>query len=250
MPDLKNPILKIERARDHLEALDDELNTFYATNPCEVTSHEFPDDDKYVIRLKLTVAPSHLSVVFADAIYCMRSALDQLAWQLALTGTDTPFRRTEFPVCHELTAENEARIRNVLQDVPGPAADVIRSLQPYHRGTAYKEDPLWRIDTLCNFDKHRGIPVHSTFVAFQVPAIVDVEDCKPEQIGEGEFILALPMSVKAQMERAQNPKAGVAFGSQEEQIMVNPQDAVAMLEYVRDAVIERFGEFFPTATVG
>ena len=40
-------------------------------------------------------------------------------------------------------------------DMPCEAIAVIKSLQPYQRGNAFRDHPLWHLNELSNIDKHR-----------------------------------------------------------------------------------------------
>jgi hypothetical protein len=58
--------------------------------------------DEHVVRLKADPTPVVLSLVIGDALYAMRSALDQLAFQLAETHTGplstADAKKVEFPI--------------------------------------------------------------------------------------------------------------------------------------------------------
>ena len=94
-----------------------------------MTAEDYPQESLYLIRIHLTIPPKRLGLIAADTLYCLRSALDQLAWQLALLTTATPYDRTEFPI---FTAENNTRFVEFTQNIPATAVAAIEALQPYH----------------------------------------------------------------------------------------------------------------------
>ena len=241
-PDLRNPRLKIVRAKEHLDALDAELRTFYDSGACVMTTEAYPDQEAYVLRLRMKPPPPRLGLLAGDVFYCLRSALDQLAWQLALLTTDDPYRLTEFPVFSVDNADTQQQIRRATQDIPPLAVEQIKLLQPYHSGEAYKDDPLWQLNRLCNIDKHRLIPVHSMFAEFHVPVVPGLS---PQRLTNGDFIIVLPPSMKEQMERAPRPRAGVAFGSQSEGVAIDPEGLSRICKHVQENVIPRFVPFLP-----
>jgi hypothetical protein len=53
---------------------------------------------EYVIRGKVTKPTGEIGVIAGDAVHNLRSALDHLAWQLALLNTAKPHPRTQFPI--------------------------------------------------------------------------------------------------------------------------------------------------------
>jgi hypothetical protein len=48
---------------------------------------------------------------------------------------------------------------------PASARSRIESLQPFHRGASYKDDPLWKLNELNNTDKHRTLIVTALTLA-------------------------------------------------------------------------------------
>ncbi len=64
--------------------------------------------------------------------------------------------------------------------VPAKAISRVKELQPYHRGKAFKSDPLWRLNFLWNTDKHRSMALHSleSDVIFHVERGVPIEERK------------------------------------------------------------------------
>jgi hypothetical protein len=62
-----------------------------------------------------------------------------------------------------------------IQGIDPTAQTIIESLQPYHRGASYRDDPLWRLHELARIDKHRLLHVVAwEFVGFGL----DLDNCR------------------------------------------------------------------------
>jgi len=95
--------LKLGRANRHAEGFNREVRIFFDKKPYLLLPNAQPDIGKYSYRIKVRreFPTDSLGLVLGDAIHCYRSALDHVAWQLALGYSpnipdgDT---RTQFPV--------------------------------------------------------------------------------------------------------------------------------------------------------
>jgi hypothetical protein len=183
-----------------------------------------------------------LGLIASDAVTNLRFALDHLTWQLALTRTKTPFDRTEFPIEKEWGPKNRARFKKALQSVPTPAVDLIQELQPYHRGQAAVEHPLWLLDQLCNIAKHVVVPVQGTMIEFKLPKD---DRTRLWMLNNGTTLVFIPKDIKPQVDLAPKPAGGVTFGYIEREIVVNPRQLADIYDFVTKDVIPRFTGFFP-----
>ena len=119
-----------------------------------------------------------LGVLIGDFLHNLRSCLDNLAYSLAASYTsplpDDLADSSEFPIFGDEnragnTSVGSAMFHHVTRSgdpVPGSGLHKIRGwhpdaqttvegLQPYYRGTAYREDLLWLLHDLDRIDKHR-----------------------------------------------------------------------------------------------
>src|SRR5437870_1326822 len=88
--------MKLIRADEHLEALNDAVEAFLAIHPYEVVTEK--DIPARTYRAKLIhrhPPPGRLLMIIGDVLYNLRSALDHIAWCLAGQRADM---RTEFPI--------------------------------------------------------------------------------------------------------------------------------------------------------
>jgi hypothetical protein len=121
----------------------------------------------YVSRVEPT--PTFFATITGDAIENLRSALDHLAYQLFLVGTNgtTGGRHVYFPIDRDIAEYRRnlpRRTRGMRQD----AIDTLNAIEPYKGG---KGHDLWVLHELNNLDKHRLlVTVGSAYQSFNVGA--------------------------------------------------------------------------------
>lgn len=148
---------KIERAGEHLERLDELVRTYLRNNPKLISVEFNPQNLFNIYRYKpLEDVPIMMSLLTGDAISNLRSSLEHLAWQLALTNVSAPSDKTGFPI---LRKPNEHVFNKMTRDIPAEACKIIKGLQPYHRGNGAEADPLWRLHALWTIEKHRHVTI-------------------------------------------------------------------------------------------
>lgn len=99
------------------------------------------------------------SVVVGDCVQNFRAALDHMAWQLSSVQERRSHpTRIEFPIFNDQARYQQDASRKIA-GIPAAAANVIESVQPYHRGAAFVEHPLWKLHELATIDKHRRLHI-------------------------------------------------------------------------------------------
>jgi hypothetical protein len=97
--------------------------------------------------------------IIGDAVHNLRSALDHLAWQLAVpSARATTPRRIEFPIfLDDPATDREIRgaLTKKLNCLRPESQAIIDGAQPYKTGD--RHHPLWLLQTLWNTDKHRTL---------------------------------------------------------------------------------------------
>ncbi len=163
--------LKIERAREHLKALRNETRAFVDSNPYRTFVEPDADTGEPVVRIGFARpgvrVPIRLGLIAGDIIHNLRTALDHLAWQLALAGSG-PGPRTQFAIFED--ADDYRRHEpQLLEGISEGHRARIEAVQPYHvrqliangGGLAGHHDPLITnlylasLGRLDNMDKHR-----------------------------------------------------------------------------------------------
>lgn len=157
--------MKASRADEHFKVLWGELSKWIESKPYSVIDYDDFEKAIHIYRIAVTRAPDVIPMLLGDFICCLRSSLDQLAWALShlppiRTFTEKEERQIQFPIFKLRDATYEAR-RNLF---PSTVAIVIDTLQPYLRGDAFRDDPLWQLNELWTMDKHRTIPVNSNSI--------------------------------------------------------------------------------------
>lgn len=241
-PSLKNPKLRVERAKEHLDVLYIKTREFLDAKPFKISKYEDIQHSLYVMKIHMTVIDLKLAIIAGDAIDNLRAALDHIAWQLALMNVKKPHARTSFPIIDKNTSENMRRFGYATRDIPADAINEIDALQPYHGGDAFKDDPLWKLDKLCNINKHRVIPAQGTALDFKIP-----KGIIPNIVGslDNGYIVTMPLAVKGKMEFAPTPIGDILLGSEVDGLSISIWELYKIYDFIRDSVFPRFTRFFP-----
>jgi hypothetical protein len=154
--------MKTRRAKFHLDQLESVVKDWIDSKPYTVAHYDNFQKAIHVCRIQDKLTPELVPMLIGDFVCCLRAALDQLAWALAhlppmRSFTEREERQIQFPI---------AKVRDNIYEIkraffPPAVASEIDTFQPYLRGNAFKDDPLWQLNELWTMDKHRAIPVNS-----------------------------------------------------------------------------------------
>ena len=149
---------KLYRAKEHMDAVADEVEAFINDgNPYEVVGQFEVDRHAWVERVKVNHDPPvRLGVLVGDWAHNLRSALDHLAYALTEYNGRTPTRKTQFPIIHR-PGDFKAAAKRCVSGLTDAQRERIDSAQPYKAGDAYKTHPLYGLAELSNADKHRVV---------------------------------------------------------------------------------------------
>lgn len=163
---------KLTRADEHLKLLDEAISAYLRGNPYRFVGEEHYEGEyhHWSIVLEVRELPPDLvwGPIIGDAVHNLRSALDHLAWQLALPTprAETP-NRIEFPVFLDSPAHDPGgTFTRKLKYLRREAHAVIEAAQPYKAGDLHH--PLWLLHRLWNTDKHRNL--HTAGFLFGTPS--------------------------------------------------------------------------------
>ncbi len=249
MSGLLDPYLKLGRAETHLKSLDVQLKAFQKENPYTITREDDLKTQRHILKTKLAEVPDDITLAVGDALYCMRASLDQLVWSLAKRcgGLVNP-SHTQFPNMEV----NNSRWRKVFdtqtRGVPDLAIEAIRSLQPYHRGVAFKAHLLWRLHALCNTDKHRRIPANGSEMTLWFPRAI--KELVTIETFDDYGITSVPLAMKDKLQFHPRITFQVNFGwgdaaTDPDSVSETSKDFWEMHDFIRDTVLPRFIRFFP-----
>jgi hypothetical protein len=168
--------LKIARAQQHLQHVNEQVRIWTETTLQTLSEESDTDDPRYQCAWIDTaeIDLQLLSLRVGDSLQCLRSGLDHLALELAtaftIPMTDVVEHGSEFPIHgdvdrHGNLGAGPSKWKSTCATKVGGMAPnaqaAIEALQPYHRGQAFDQDPLWRLAVLNNIDKHRILHVTS-----------------------------------------------------------------------------------------
>lgn len=170
--------LKLNRASYHLDRLEAEVREWRERETHRYVSHFDRESGKHLVHIRFPEpVPAEFRLTIGDCLHNLRSALDNLAYELAVrhhgsSPLPEPFdRRSEFPIFGDREWTTRER-RNKIGRIHPRAQAIIKRLQPHNRGDEFASDPLWMLHELNNMDKHRA--PHITQVAISTWA--DVPD--------------------------------------------------------------------------
>jgi hypothetical protein len=157
-----NHDLRLQRVLDHAQNLENAIRDWLRDEePYRITSEDNPARGERVDRLEVVQQPpSELSLIIGDALHNLRSALDNLAYDLARAHTGEPLpddiaAKSEFPIfiSRAMTSGEWAR---KIGGIHPDAQVIIEDLQPFNRlGADASDDLLAVLHNLSNIDKHR-----------------------------------------------------------------------------------------------
>ncbi|MGH9692391.1 MAG: hypothetical protein ACRD4C_15150 [Candidatus Acidiferrales bacterium] len=239
---------KLAWAKGHLQLLDIEITKFSNSQPYTLTREDDLEHGKHVLRFNMWDVPEPITLIAADAIYNMRSCLDQLVWSLACLTVTIP-QKTSFPIVDGpvLTKNKLHSFNKSLLGVPPGAICEIDALQPYHSGAAFKAHPLWRLDEICNLDKHRRVPANGSAANIHFPGITENDVAtgvvRIEAFDTG-YVMSVPIAFKDKLNTHPTMQYAVVFGGDASGISERFGGLVEIYEFVAKSVLPRFESFF------
>jgi hypothetical protein len=237
---------KLGWAKTHLHLLDHAIEEFSHSNPYTLTSQDDFENRRHILRFELLDVPDRICLIAGDVIYNMRASLDQLVWALArLNGIP---KRTAFPIVDGpvLTTGKLDSFNKSLVGVPPEAICEIAALQPHHRGATYKTHPLWRLNEICNLDKHRRIPANGSASVLHFPNLTpeDRETILTVEITDTGYIISVPIALKHKLELYDTMQFAVNFGGDQSGINEGFSGLVQIYNFIAESVLPVFTRFF------
>lgn len=245
--------LKIERARQQLDALDLEIAGFLTGDTYRVAEEVDTDKGLKVYRIEPLLAPdgTRWGVLVGEIVHNLRSALDHIAWQLALLGPNPPDpKKIKFPIFKVDDPWSQGMIDANLTNVPDDAKQVIKTFQPYNAGNAAEAHALWILHSLWNTDKHQSVQDLPFTLEWKVPRHPGVS---ANFLDNGGVEIFIPIDLDEKINFKPNVSSKVTFP------MTGPVDGADMKalrhmhDVVRDPILPALAGFFtereqPSAT--
>lgn len=172
---------KLDRAGEHIEDLCEVTKEWLGTDAYRLVAQTNPQTSRTTVCAHITKPPPpRLAVLLGDAVHNLRSCLDHLVLELAVAyhkprPVPPEFEDTSaFPIFpekvgnelgvdlfHRVNKKTGDPVRGsglyAVREIHPDAIKAIELIQPYKRGAAYAEDPLWAIHELDRIDKHRRL---------------------------------------------------------------------------------------------
>ena len=240
---LDGPLAKLQRAEEHIVALDREIATWLLgrPHPIGLTFLGHSEEFQNKFRFEFREPPPHAGLVFGDVVTNLRASLDHITWQLALSqcGPDAvPSRRTAFPIQREPDRFRSVAL-DALKHVPVAAWDLIECLQPYHGWDWPELGWLRAINDLANDDKHRTNHL--------VAGRVTVTDSRtgstakiPHTLRDGDLLSLKIEPADHDRTHLVAAEVGVLFEDQ----VIGVAGLRELAQFVRDGVLPLFSGFF------
>jgi hypothetical protein len=164
-------VLKAERAQAHLDAFKRQADIFLK-EPYTIVREDDVHKGRHIKRYEFKAFSTDLGMLLGEFLYCLRSGLDQMAWQMALPSARRDWPRDIcFPIYEDLAKDRRRNYTSTLQLFSAEVAREIDALQPHNGPNAPENHPLWQLNKLCNLDKHCLIPIHSRGAPVYYPHI-------------------------------------------------------------------------------
>jgi hypothetical protein len=165
MHGIENPRAKIRWAKHHLAELEREREMWVNSHPYAVFNNSNADKTfwKFLVhRFDEDVKPESdtFGLIIGDYVHNLRSALDQLAWQLVKVANGiTPKRDGDvsFPIVDGHPRDFWSRPMIAREEVTFEQALFLEGFQPYRAIGPIRPHPLTDLHALWNADKHKLI---------------------------------------------------------------------------------------------
>lgn len=156
-------MLKLDRALEHLYALQAAAQSFIERDPCAVLMECDVKTKEHVLRLRVfEQPPAQFAILAGDCLHNLRQALDHIAYQLAVVVSQSdppPNERTAaFPIQNspESFSSNLKKKIGAPGKIPDDMRAILEALQPYKGANGARLGTLRDLD---DHDKHRLPPV-------------------------------------------------------------------------------------------
>lgn len=181
---------KVERADKQTRLLNREFRAFARGKTRRIAHGPDPESSDYIFWVEVLKETPVLrwGVRIGEVIHNLRSALDHLAWQLALAHLRREPTEEEASFIHFPIAKSKGDFKSlqVLGFITTDHADLLRPHQPYHGGGDPTKHPLAVLNRLSNHDKHRVVQtVYASLSDFYIE-VRAVRDCEIDEVSPAE----------------------------------------------------------------
>jgi len=253
MTNLRHHELKLQRALHHTRTLQAEAARWLDTRPYKVHhSVDLATAEKLLLAELLEPVPGELAAIAGDALHNLRSALDNLVYELAVAHRGAPLPASVaadsgFPIFADEGPNTAKNVKRQLRGVHPDARVIIRNMQPYNPGHGGQENLRWLLNDLNAKDKHRlphlGVPSPakvSFYVAGPEEALTARQDWPLLEVNRQVEIARYSSApgIYAGPDLRKPPTFFVAFGATAPEAIVG-RPVHAVLEAIHKDITER-----------
>jgi hypothetical protein len=239
--------MKIRRAQEHFDALNVELEK-WLSNPkhCIIGETTKFEQQKHTFRFELAGMSERIPMYLGDFVCCLRASVDQLAWQLAHLDKVRIFIKREVrAISFPTSSSRDSNYMEKLKLFPCAVADVIDRFQPYHRGSAFRENLLWQLNELWILDKHRAIPMNGNSLNIHFPLTDWHRHFQIRQLNNAlEVDIPLKLFLKSRLHLKPTVSVNILFGEFMGEFEVSRIRLREINDFVRSEVLPAFAGFF------
>jgi hypothetical protein len=232
---------KLERAREHLDAVKAELKLYAESKPCTMTRTNDVSKGRHIITIQTKDPSDRLYVLVGDFAHNLRCVLDHIVYALIVqaTGNIPDSNRVQWPV---LDAQNDKVFNVQVGAMSSEASRLIEGLQPYHHGTDFKAHVLWKLNKLDIIDKHRRMAINKHVFTVHYPDLPRVGDYKLLD-HQSDYVLDIPLELADTLVWYNN--APTIFFGAENELEVHQEELEVMWTFVATEVLPEFYKFCP-----
>jgi hypothetical protein len=164
---------RIRRARTHREAATAAWNAFLNEEPYYPSLNVDDDGNGSLWIMQSAPIPHDIPLLLGEWLYCLRSALDNCIYAVAVRDTDSDPPPGEdviqFPIYDtpEAFRRNKYRINPLSRE----HREWLETVQPYANGTDPKDTILYWLNHLGRRDRHRQLHVVGAYVSESTPVV-------------------------------------------------------------------------------
>ena len=197
MTTTRNHELKLARALRHIRDFEFEADRWLGKPSVKVHhSADLATAERLLLAELLEPVPGELSAITGDALHNLRSALENLIYDLSLSYAGDPLpddiaRGSGFPILDEKKSSTARTLDRKLGGVHPDVRAIVEEMQPFNPGYGGQRSLLWVLNELNAKDKHRlphlGVPAPSTvsfYVAGPEGALTATQNWPSLKVGE------------------------------------------------------------------
>lgn len=241
--------LRMHRAYEHLDTLDQETEAFLRSKPYSLWSEDDLKKRSTIWHMEIFEPPPlRLSLIVADCVSNMRSALDYLMWQLVSKyKSGRPSTRTQFPIC--VSRESWNKVKRAIRYMPEEVIKYLELLQPYQateRGAPAGSRTILRLlHDLWNREKHRELSELCFLISIDFdPSRSDYRfEIGQTTVHEGRAVVAraFPLTPDAQPDIQAKVAVKIALGERTKDGLM--ETLTLIHTGIRDTLLPPFEEF-------